>query len=233
MTSRLFFLFILPLSLVWSISNGQCVVKNDYAGRLVTICNGYQPKAGFFMNRPDQSQTPKTTVYLGSPYLTFPVYEDGVLEVNHYQTSCKIAFNLVTHQVLCRFESDSIEHAVLPDAFRVGAQRFVRKSGPQGPPVYYKVLYAGKSKVLAQIKGTLQETKREAYRLEEFDGIYTRQERYLIELENKAPQAVTLSRKSVLRVLDHTSDPLPSTTLKNKLTVPELIEAVAAYDGFQ
>lgn len=216
-------------------SYGQCVVAKDQVGRLVTTCSRYAPKEGLLMNRPDQSQALTTTTYEGSPYLSFPIYEDGFLELgaNQPPIGCKIAFNLVTNQVLCQLTGDSVGHAILPDAFRVGRGRFVCQLGPNDERVYYLILYAGKSRVLAQLETTLRLTKQEPYRLEErFDGRYSRQERYFIELAGKAAQSVSLSKKSVRKVLQVTSDQRLTSAHKNKLTVPELVGAVARYDGF-
>jgi hypothetical protein len=212
---------------------GQCTVTTDQAGRLVTICTDYASRSGFLMNRPDQSQAQETTVYAGSPYLSFPVYEAGIIEftATRQRISCQLALNLVTNQVLCRFNNDSVEYAILPDSFTVGNRRFVGKASPKGERVYYMVLYAGKSRLLTQTRATLQVTKREPYALDEqFDGTYIRQERYFIERGNTMRE-ITLSRKSVLKAL---GSPLsPSSPTKDKLTVQEMIGLVASHEGFQ
>ena len=224
------------LLLLSGVSFGQCVVTTNQAGHLVTICTGYAPKDGFLMNRPDQSQSQTTTVYGGSPYLSFPIYEAGVLEftATDRKIPCQLAFNLAANQVICRFNKDSLEYAIIPDAFTVGSRRFVRKSSPRGEQVYYMVLYTGKSRLLAQLKSTLQLTKREPYVLDDlFDGTYVRQERYFIERANKSLQEVTPSKKSVLKALAVPPTQLPVTPTKDKLTVQEMIGLVATYDGFQ
>lgn len=226
--------FLLPL--LSGVSFGQCTVTRDQTGRLVTTCIGYAYRGGFLMNRPDQSQAQTTTVYGGSPYLSFPIYEAGMLDfaATNQKIPCQLAFNLVTNQVLCRFNNDSLEHAVLPDAFTIGTRRFIGRSSPKGDRVYYQVLYAGKSRLLAQTRVTLQLTKRESYTMEDqFDGTYIRKERYFIERENKALQEVTPSRKSVLKALGATSHQHSLTLAKDKLTVQEMIGIVGSYDGFQ
>jgi hypothetical protein len=225
--------FLLPLLSV--VSFGQCTVTRDQTGHLTTTCTGYANRSGFLMNRPDQSQAQTTTVYGGSPYLSFPIYEAGVLDfaATNQKIPCQLAFNLVTNQVLCRFNNDSLEHAILPDAFTVGTRRFVSKTSLKGDRLYYQVLYAGKTKLLAQTRVTLQLTKREPYTLEDqFDGTYIRKERYFIERLNKALQEVTPSKKSVLKALGTASRQHPLTSAKDKLTVQEMIGIVSSYDGF-
>ncbi|GAB3258508.1 hypothetical protein GCM10027347_21840 [Larkinella harenae] len=187
------------------------------------------------MNRPDRSQAKSRTVYLGSPFLSFPVYEDGALELTatNQKIPGKIAFNLVTSQVFCQFTGDSLVHEVHPDAFVVGGRRFVRTGNNKGEQGYYQVLYAGKSRVLAQLKNTLRLTKREPYSLDvSYEGSYSRQERYFIELDGKAPRLITLSKKSVRKALGPAANRILPTTRSRQLTVPELIESIARYDGF-
>ena len=211
----------------------QCVVTTDQGGQLVTICTAYTARSGFLMNRPDQSQAQATTVYAGSPYLSFPIYEAGILEftATNQRIPCQLALNLVTNQVLCRFSNDSVEYAILPDAFTVGDRRFVGKTSPKGERIYYRVLYAGKSRLFTHMRATLQLTKREPYSIDEpVDGTYVRQERYFLERQNSMSE-ITLSRKSVLKALG--SPASPSGPAKDKLTVQELISFVASYDGFQ
>ncbi|MCF0049089.1 hypothetical protein LXM25_03400 [Dyadobacter sp. LJ53] len=142
-------------------SYSQCLVSKDRLGSVITICKWYLPSNGLLINRPDKGQAQTTVVYTGSPYLSYPVYEDGLLEYrsNNQKVPCKIAFNLATNQIFCRLGNDSTELAIFPDIFTVGTKQFLSKSDGSGKKVYYMVLYAGRSKVLSQTKIILKRQK--------------------------------------------------------------------------
>ncbi|GAB3957210.1 hypothetical protein GCM10028805_49250 [Spirosoma harenae] len=222
--------------LISTVTYSQCIVTQDESNRIITICQGDTPtKNGFLINRPDRGQVSNQTVYLGNPYLTYPIYREGTLEMSSPQgiIPCKIAFNLIANEVSCLLPGDATEQAVLPDAFTVDGKRFVARTESSGKRLYYEVLYAGKSRVLAHYKATLTAVNREPYQFDdEFDGTYNRQERYFIEFVAQPLQEVTLSKKTVMKLFHTTSNSALAKT-KDKLTLMELIEAVASYDGFQ
>jgi hypothetical protein len=215
----------------------QCVVSQDAQKRVITTCQFYAPKGGFFMNRPDRSQAVTQAVFLGSEYLTYPVWQDGSVESGDSKKPCKISFNIATNVVKCVFEGDDQEYVVQPDAFTVNGTRFIsqisEKAGKTSR-VYYMVLYAGKTRLLKQIRCNLSVVKRDAYAEEEaFDGTFRRQKTYYIQRNNERLRVVNLSRKSVLGVLDDQSSRLNQYITQRKLDVFQLVNAVAYYDGFQ
>lgn len=176
-----------------------------------------------------------TFVYAGSPYLSYPVYEDGLLEFrsNNQKIPCKIAFNLQTNQLLCRLANDSTERAIFPDVFTIGTKRFITKTDHSGNRIYYMVLYAGKSKLLMQLKMALKLTERRPYDQDILnDGAFIRQEHYFIELADSTLRSVHLTRKSVLKALGSVPGRALPSGKKNKMTVPDVVKAVAGYDGF-
>ena len=234
---RVIILFGWLLTLLPSNIYCQCIVKQDESKNIITTCQGNTPtKNSFLINRQDQGQTTGLTVYLGNPFLTYPIYQDGTLEfaTNQPRLSYKIAFNLVAQEVSFLLPEDNTEHAVFPDAFTLNGRHFVSRIDSYGKRQYYEVLYGGKSKVLAHHTSTLTVFNKEPYQLNEtVDGTYRQQESYLIELEGKSPQKITLSKRSVLKVLDTKINHALLVKTKDKLTLLELIGAVASYDGFQ
>jgi hypothetical protein len=227
------------LGRLWLPARSQCIVSMDAQKRVITTCRYYDSKGGFLMNRPDRSQTMTQVTYLGSEYLTYPVWQPGTLESGDSKKSipCLIAFNIATNVVKCRFEGDEREYDVQPDAFTVNGMSFisqVSEKGGQTNRAYYKVLYAGKTRVLKQLRCNLVVSKKEAYTLDDpFDGTFQRQKTYFIQRNNDKLRAVSLSRKSVLSVLDDPTSRLNQYLTQRKLDVLQLVNAVAYYDGFQ
>jgi hypothetical protein len=214
---------------------GQCTVSMDDQKRIVTICQSYAEPNGLLINRTDRQQGMAQTVYLGSEYLTYPVWQNGSLTMSGSKTAipCRIAFNLMTNQVICRFPEDSAIHLVAPDAFTINDIPFVSRVNGKSERAYYRVLYAGKTRLLVQYKCTLRPTNREPYALldQAFDGIYQRQNNLYIQQNNEPIQRVRLSRKSLVTVLNALGK-LPDYHAPKKLTVQELVAAIAYYDGF-
>ena len=227
------------LGMLFLRGHSQCVVTQDAQKRVITTCRYYDSKGGFLMNRPDRSQSMTQVTYLGSEYLTYPVWQPGTLETGDSKKPipCLIAFNIATNVVKCRFEGDEQEYEVQPDAFTVNGMSFVSQisvKGGQTSRAYYKVLYAGKTRVLKQVRSKLTVTKKEAYTLDEpYDGTFQRQKTYFIQRNNDKLRAVSLSRKSVLSVLDDPTSRLNQYLTQRKLDVFQLVNAVAYYDGFQ
>ncbi len=231
---RLIRLLLCLLPLVQVACYGQCTVSMDDQKRVITICQTYAEPNGLLINRTDRQQGIAQTVYLGSEYLTYPVWQDGELTMSGSKTAipCRIAFNLMTNQVICRFSGDSAIRSVSPEVFTINGTRFISRTNGKADRIYYRVLYAGKTRLLAQYKCTLRPTAREPYTLDQsFDGMYQWQKNYYIQRNNDSMQRVRLSRKSLSTVLD-ASGKLPNYPIPKKLTVYELVAAIAYYDGF-
>ncbi|MDB5240399.1 MAG: hypothetical protein JWP57_1024 [Spirosoma sp.] len=217
-------------------SYGQCVVSLDEQHRVITVCQTYTEPNGLLINRTDRQQGLSRTVYLGSEYITYPVWQQGSIKeagAPNY-ISCGLAYNLLTNQVFCQFPGDSVPHVVSPEAFTINDMHFVSRLNKKADRSYYRVLYAGKTRLLAQYKCTLRPVSNEPYVLEEsFDGTYRRQISFYIQQDNASLKPVKLSRKSLLGVLNVPSTRLPDSLSKNKLTIAELVNALAYYDGFR
>lgn len=238
MFSRTALLIALYMAL-WLSGYGQCVVSQDDQKRVITTCTFYAPNDGLFMNRSDRVQGASQVIYLGSEYFGYPIWQTGALEMSDTEKNipCKIAYNLVTSEVRCQFAGDSATYAVLPDAFTISGLRFVSQATTQPGKTeraYYMVLYAGKTKLLKQLKCSLRVREKDVYTLEEpFNGTFVQQKIYYIQRNNGSLEPVTLSRKSVLDVLSDQAATLKQILKKNKLTVHELAGVVAYYDGFR
>ncbi|AUD02636.1 hypothetical protein [Spirosoma pollinicola] len=229
-------LLLVWLSVLQVVSYGQCVVSLDSQKRVITICQAYKEPTGLLINRTDRQQGLSQTVYLGSEYLTYPVWQPGSLKVvgSEKFIPCGIAYNLLINQIMCQFPGDSVSHVVSPEAFTVNDMHFVSRLNKNGDRTYYRVLYAGKTRLLAQYKCSLRQISNEPYTLEQsFDGTYLRQKSFYIQSDNEFLRPVKLSRKSLLDVLDAPLTRLPNSLPKNKLTVNELVSALTYYDGFR
>ncbi|MFC5407866.1 hypothetical protein ACFPMF_01000 [Larkinella bovis] len=229
--------FLLGLIVSWPlVSPGQCVVTEDRQKRVVTICETYVPPSGLLINRPDRKQVLAQTTYLGSEYLTYPVWQNGSLELANHRNSipCRIAFNLMTRQVLCQFEGDSVVRVVMPDAFTINGMHFVSLPENKTERIYYRVLYAGKTRLLAQYKCSIRRVSNEPYAAEQaFDGTYFTQKSFYLQRDNQRLRRIGLSRKSLINALDVAPGTLPAYLTKKKMNVHDLVAAVAYYDGFQ
>ncbi|RRB07736.1 hypothetical protein [Larkinella rosea] len=227
------------VTLLSSVAHSQCVVSQDAKNRVITTCQFYAPKNGLLVNRPDRSQALTQVTFLGSEYLTYPIWQDGTLESGDPKKPipCQIAFNIATNVVKCRFEGDEQEYEVQPEAFTIHDMRFtsqLRDKGSKTSRVYYMVLYAGKTRLLKQIRSNLSVVKRDAYSLEQsFDGTFINSKTYFIQRNNERLRVVNLSRKSVLGVLKDPTSQLDNYITQRKLDVNQLVDVVAYYDGFQ
>ncbi|MGA0556684.1 hypothetical protein ACO2Q8_08540 [Larkinella sp. VNQ87] len=223
------------LTVAASFCHGQCIVSQDQQQRIVTICQSYVPPNGLLINRPDRQQAKTQTVFLGSEYLTYPVWQDGTLEFDGQTRSiaCRLAFNLMTNQILCQFPGDSVVREIWPDAFTINAMPFVSQIDRQGKRSYFQVVYNGKTRLLAHYSCRFRREEREPYSPELlFSGRYEQRQRFFIQRDDRSLQRVTLSRKSLLQVLPDQSGKLPGYLTKSKLDLQELVDALAYYDGF-
>ncbi|GAB3918985.1 hypothetical protein [Larkinella terrae] len=217
----------------------QCVVSQDAQKRVITTCQYYAPKNGLLVNRPDRSQALTQVTFLGSEYLTYPIWQDGTLESGDPKKPipCRIAFNIATNVVKCRFAGDEREYEVLPEGFTINDMRFtsqVSRKVNKTNRVYYMVLYAGKTRLLKQIRSNLSVVKRDAYSMEQpFDGTFIHSKTYFIQRNNEKLRVVNLSRKSVLGVLKDPTNQLDQYLTQRKLDDYQLVNAVAYYDGVQ
>ncbi len=219
--------------------HSQCTVSQDNQQRVITTCTFYAPNDGLFINRVDRVQAVSRVIYLGSEYLTYPIWQNGTLEMSGAPKAvpCRICFNLVTNDVQCQFAGDSGTYRVAPNAFTINGMRFVSQISQRSDKVerlYYRVLYGGKTKLLKLYRSRLSVRDNDVYKLDDsFNGTFVQQKTFYIQRDSELLRPVVLSRKSVLDVLDDPSGKLTQYLTKKKLTIDELTGAVAYYDGFR
>ncbi|WP_128548242.1 hypothetical protein [Larkinella soli] len=232
-TAAGFFLLLAPATSVLS----QCTVTKDDRGRVVTICRNRTEPDGLLLNRVDRNTgIGRPVVYLGSEYLTYPVWQEGTLELGPTgrTLSCRMAFNVVTNQLSCLFPDSPQQQTAFPETFSLGGARFIRAgagSGKRGKGVYYHLLYDGPTRLLKYIRCSLRVGRTAGFSEQDaFDGFFERQNVYFVGSENRRLRPVRLSRKSVLRALEEPAGRLASYLKKEKLNEDELIDALRFHD---
>lgn len=228
------FTLVILLALLSTLGHSQCVISQDAQQRVITTCQTYASPIGLLINRTDRKQSLSQAVFLGSEYFTYPVWQPGSLVFENRALPCQVAYNLMTNQVLCQFEGDSVIRTVTPDAFTINGIQFVSRMNNRSERVYYRVLYAGKIRLLAHYTCSLRRVEKEPYAQEQaFDGMYQQAKRFYIQREDQKLRHVGLSRKSLRDALADPSGPLPDHLNKKKFTPHELVSAVAHYDGMR
>jgi hypothetical protein len=201
------------------------VVEND-KGQLVTTFDIY---------RSDGSALQK--VYLGSPYLSFPVWQPGTINVDGKgeDVPCQIAYNLFTDEIRCRFPDSGKEIPVAPVAFTVNGVAFV------STPIdylgnmarrYYAVFNAGPTRFLVNYRRQFADsfTRSEHREARSFDGVYVSVERYFIQKDNATPLEIKLTTESLLKALPEKAPQLRQRLRSKTLTKDEVVGALVYYD---
>lgn len=174
---------------------------------------------------------------MGTPYWAYPTWQAGTVQLSEEVTpmACQVAYNVVSNDLLFRFNDDQEVYAYIPARFSIGPVQFVRHFTPGNYPTYYRVLYSGKAQLLENFR-------RKVIRLNKlpFDKAYTYligrysalEENYFIQLPGHKMKSVQLTRHSVLNVLKNNVDTIhlpPGPTL----TVQDITNALADYDARQ
>jgi hypothetical protein len=217
---------------------GQCVISRDAQGRVITTCQvRAAAHSGPLLNRPDYNTgISNQVIYLGSEYFGFPVWQDGTLRMPNatQEIRCKIAYNLVTRQVLCRLNGLPQEQIVRPETFTMNDVRFVLRDSQKANRPYLMVLYDGKTKFFKQLRCRFRPNRNEAYdEAYAFDGYYEQQSTYFLQRPNEKPRAVSLSRKAILDALGDPAGKLSTYLTRKEVTPDELVAALTLLDSVQ
>ncbi|MFC5409500.1 hypothetical protein ACFPMF_09290 [Larkinella bovis] len=222
------------LLLTQFVGYSQCVVSRDDQGRLITVCQERAQAGSFLQNRPDfNSGISSPVAYLGSPYFSYPVWQNGTLELDYtnQRISCQLAYDLTTNRLLSRFENSPLEHPVLPAAFTLNGTRFVSLKARRNR-VYYQVLYDGRLQLLKHTRCRLHSTPpAHRQRDDRFDGYFACQSHYYVKRNHQKPQPVSLNRPSILRALDDSVHSLAGFLTKKRFNEGELIEIARLQDS--
>ena len=197
-----FILFLSFLALYVSPIYGQITVFQDEKGQVLTTEDIYSTGS-------TASAAHKKVIYLGSPFLTFPVWQEGkvLLDTHGQELSCSLAYNLVSNEVLCRFAGDSAVQTITPEVFTVNGNSFVRQQNKLlkiDYRLYSTVLYNGPTKLLLSLTKRIDAyaTNTNSYTKElVVNGTYTLLNSYYIRKGDAKPEFITLTKNSLLSAL--------------------------------
>ena len=242
-------LFLLTLGYIsFSITYAQCVIYKHEDGRVLTTCDFYNSVARI------NPATHIQETYLGSPFLTYPVWQQGTIRLDAHgqELACELAYNLVTNDVLCRFSGDSTVKIVTPAVFTINGLEFVRQQNKLlnvDYRIYTTTLYDGQTKLLVsltkeggvyipnatyKIDDTYKTnlTIRENYKSEVVTkGNYITKRNYYIRKEEAKPELISLSKSELLRILYDHAEEMEAKLPTKKLTPDDVIEALKYYDA--
>lgn len=168
---------------------------------------------------------------LGTPYWDYPTWQKGTVQsqANESALPCMIAYNVISNEVLCRFNNDSTAYRLKPEAFTIGDAQFVRRA-LLGYSSYYQVLYDGSVKLLESVRHKMKFVKLQPYGNSYLRGYYLGLERsYYLKLPNGSLHPFALTRKSLIRTM---GDSVKTKLLPvdQSLTVSDVVRFLADYD---
>ncbi|GAB3892257.1 hypothetical protein GCM10028803_04890 [Larkinella knui] len=210
---------------------GQCTVTKDVYGQVITTC---QMNSFLSENAPLNKQL----TFLGSEFASFPVWQEGQIRLDQsgQDLACLLAYNVVSHEVLCRFKDDLVGKAVTPYSFVLNGIEYVRQiKSVMGInyTLYTTALSRGQTKLLKSWKGRFVKTPiRNAYDKDRpFAGYYQIDQRYYIQKGDAVPQPINLTKSSILSVLEDQKEIIDSKLPQRQLTVEQVIGVVGMYDS--
>jgi hypothetical protein len=224
------------LGLLWAVfcllcfrASGQCVVTKNDKGKIITTCQVYVRENGGLL-----AGNHIQVVYLGSEYFTFPVTQQGYIQLGGKEIACRLTYSVASNEVWYQLNHSTTVERIRPEAFTLDGHRFIRQSanGPGKSESYFMVLSDGKTKLLKSIKSELRVGKGDNgyVKADEFQGYYHIQESYYLKKGNAYPESISLTAKSVLSVLDNQSAKLSAQLAGGKLTPEAIIEVLKYYD---
>lgn len=241
--------FLFTLVLLAANTNAQCVIYKHEDGRVLTTCD-------FYSQGQRLSTTPSHTqkTYLGSPFLTFPVWQPGtvLLDRQGKLTTCELAYNLVTNEVLCRFAGDSAINVITPEVFTINGTEFVRQQNKLvglNSRLYMTALCDGQTQLLAsltkppgdyvssanyQVNDTYETnaTIRNNTRADlVISGTFATVINYYIRKGAAKPEHISLTKSSVLAALYEQSDKIEALLPAKNLTMEDVVKALTYYDS--
>jgi len=228
-------MFLLSISCLFGHSGyGQLTVFQNRDGYVFTTVDEYGPGT-------ITATSYKKLTYAGSPFLAYPIWQPGRVKLDapgHY-IACDIAYNLVENAVLCRFAGDSTVQTLRPDRFIIGNEEFVRQRNRNAGTdykLYAKILYDGKTKLLLNVTKRLDPyasaSARTGYEKETtISGRYTLEEKYFIRKGDARPEAINLTKNSLLAALYEQADKLAPQLPGRRLTAADVVAILPYYDS--
>ncbi|GAB3790594.1 hypothetical protein GCM10028818_60880 [Spirosoma horti] len=226
-------LLLCTLSIPCLTSQGQIFVYHEKDGVVFTSIDTYSP---------GQTGTYQKTTYLGSPFLTYPVWQKGQvrLDMSGKAISCQLAYNINTNEVLCRFKGDSTMKTITPEMFSFNGTEYLRKRGDVAGmdyQVYFSVIHNGSTKLLRSLSSQLEplnsaeEISIRHYKDLNVRGTYRVLTKYYIQKGDATPRLITLSKKSLLDVFADQSAALDAKIPSRQLTTTDVVDMINAYDS--
>lgn len=208
---------------------GQITVYQDKKGQILTTLDSYASG--------NRSLTPthNRVTYMGSPFLTFPVWQAGTIQLDTkgQEIAGELAYNLATNEVMCRLMGDSTVRLITPEVFTINGKEFLRehhKLPGLTYQSYFTRLHGGQTKLLTRLSSRVEEMYNNAYN-RDIQGIYRTQNQYYIQKGNAQPEFISLTKNSVLTNLYEQAEKIAARLPAKPLTPDDLTKALIYYDS--
>ena len=226
-----FIRFVIVLCLAYTVGWSQCVTTKDANGQIITTCDVYESASA-------TSSSHKQVVYLGPPYLTFPTWLKGTIQLDQGGPvmACKLAYNLVTNTIQCQFDSSLTVSNVTPYAFTIHGMTFTRQMNSVlgvDYQLYTNQLNTGQTTLAKRISSQLiiGSIDNKYVKSSPFQGSYQPAITYYIRKGDAKPALTDLSRKSILAILYEQAQAIAPRLPKRSLTPQELLSVLDEYDS--
>jgi hypothetical protein len=213
----------------------QCITEKDVNGQIVTTCDVYRTEGGY-----GQSNGPshKKVVYLGTPYLTFPTWLKGTIQLDQggQALACYLAYDVVANRVQCKFDSSLTISNVTPYSFTIHGMTFTRQVNSAlgvDYQLYTTRLNTGQTLLSKRISSQLVtgSVDNGYTKSSPFQGSYQPRVTYYIRKGDAEPESTDLSRKSLLAILHEQAEIMAPRLSNRTLTPEEVVQVLSEYDA--
>lgn len=209
----------------------QCITEKDVNGQIVTTCDVYRFGENYAPGH-------KKVVYLGTPYLTFPTWLKGTIQLDQggQVLACYLAYDLVANTVQCKFDSSLTVSNVTPYAFTIHDMTFTRQMNSAlgvDYQIYTTRLNTGETTLSKRISSqlVLRPVDNGYVKSAPFDGSYQPRVTYYIRKGDAEPESTDLSRKSLLAILHEQAETMAPRLSNRTLTPEEVVQILSEYDA--
>lgn len=230
-------LFLLLLTVVCSLNQsvGQFRVYKDEKGQLLTSVDTYGATT-------IKSTGYNQVVYIGSPFLHYPIWQDGTILVDRSgkPIACRIAYNMATNEVFCQLGEDSTMKIVTPEVFTIDGAEYVRQRNSLlgiDYRLYAQVLHNGPTQLLQSTTKQLEPMNstdalgNRHNRELNLQGVYRTQTNYYIRKGDARPELISLTKKSLLEAFYDQSEAIAPKIPNRALSQFDVIDVINAYDS--
>ena len=178
----------------------QCRIYENNKGQIVTTFDLY--------SQSQNSTTHRELTYLGHPHLTFPIWHNGIIQIDSSnEIACEIAYDLFANDVLCRFDEKLKADHIAPLRFRIDSLEFIRQPSTilgAKDHIYTTTIYDGPTKLLRSLNKYIATDILPANgytKPNEFAGVYKTREILYIRKGEARPQVIELTKQSLVAAL--------------------------------